>query len=272
VKVGICAERSIEMVVGVLGILKAGGAYVPLEPLYPKDRLSFMIQESQVPILLTQERLLKKLPEHGAHVICLDRDWPLISQQNEGNANSAASGASLAYVIYTSGSTGMPKGVMVTHVSLRHYVHDLQTVLGITSDDVYLHTASISFSSSVRQLMLPLAQGAAVAIATSEQRTNPLALFDMIKRRDVTIMDTGPSFLQTCTHALVHLKPQARKIFLDNKLRLILTTGEPLPYHVAKNWSLEFEHGARFVNMYGATETSGSIAVDPISAKNDCRP
>ena len=270
VKVGLCAERSIEMVVGVLGILKAGGAYVPLDPLYPKDRLSFMIQESQVQLLLTQERLLKKLPEHGAHVNCLDRDWSLISQQNEGNVNSAASGANLAYVIYTSGSTGMPKGVMVTHVSLRNYVHDLQTVLGITSDDVYLHTSSISFSSSVRQLMLPLAQGAAVAIATSEQRTNPLALFDMIKRRDVTIMDTGPSFLQTCTHTLVRLKSRARKIFLDNKLRLILTTGEPLPYHVAKNWGLEFEHGARFVNMYGATETSGSVALNPISAKNDC--
>jgi amino acid adenylation domain-containing protein len=270
VNVGICVERSIEMVVCVLGILKAGGAYVPLDPMYPKDRLDFMIREPEVPLLLTQERLLKKLPEHGAQVICLDRDWPLISQQNEGNANTAASEASLAYVIYTSGSTGMPKGVMVTHVSLRHYVQDLQKALGIISDDVYLHTASISFSSSVRQLMLPLAKGATVAMATSEQRTNPLALFEMIKRQDVTIMDTGPSFLQTCTHALLRLKPQARKIFLENKLRLILTTGEPLPYHVVKNWSLDFEHGARFVNMYGTTETSGSVAVNPISAKNDC--
>jgi len=270
VNLGICVERSIEMVVGVLGILKAGGAYLPLDPMYPKDRLGFMIQESQVPLLLTQERLLKKLPKHDAQVICLDRDWPLVSQQNVGNANSAVSEASLAYVIYTSGSTGMPKGVMVTHVSLRHYVQDLQKALGMISDDVYLHTASISFSSSVRQLMLPMAKGATVAIATSEQRTNPLALFDMIKRRDVTIMDTGPSFLQTCTHALLRLKPRARKVFLDNKLRLILTTGEPLPYHIVKNWSLDIEHGARFVNMYGATETSGSVAVNPISAKNDC--
>jgi len=270
VNVGLCVERSIEMVVGVLGILKAGGVYVPLDPMYPKDRLSFIIQELQVPLLLTQERLLKKLPEHGAQAICLDSDWPLVSQQSEGNANSAVSEASLAYVIYTSGSTGMPKGVMITHVSLRHYVHDLQKALGMISDDVYLHTASISFSSSVRQLMMPLAKGATVAIATSEQRTNPLALFDMIKRRGVTIMDTGPTLLQTCTQALFRLNPQARKVFLDNKLRLIVTTGEPLPYHVVKNWSLDLEHGARFINMYGATETSGSVVVNPISAKNDC--
>ena len=270
VKVGIFVDRSIEMVVGMLGILKAGGAYVPLDPMYPKDRLDFMIQESEVSLLLTQERLLKNLPEHVAQVICLDKDWFSISQENKGNSNSAASGANLAYVIYTSGSTGMPKGVMVTHASVWHYVQDLRTVLGIASDDVYLHTASISFSSSVRQLMVPLTQGATVAIATLEERKNPLALFDMIKHRDVTIMDTGPSFLQTCTHALLHLKPRARNVSLDNKLRLILTTGESLPYHVVKNWSLDFKHGARFVNMYGTTETSGSVAVNPISAKDDC--
>jgi amino acid adenylation domain-containing protein len=271
VKVGICVERSIDMVEGILGILKAGAAFVPLDPMYPKDRLSYMIQETQVPVMLTQEPLLRELPMHGAHVVCLDTGWPSILKQSEENLNIRTSAASLAYTMYTSGSTGMPKGVMVMHVNLSHYVQDLQVPLGVTSDDVYLHTASISFSSSVRQLMVPLTQGATVAIATPEQRTNPLGLFDLIKRRGVTIMDTGPSFLESCTHALARLEPRARKILLHNKLRLILTTGEPLPYRVARNWSFEFKHGTRLINMYGATETSGSVAVYPIPAKDDDR-
>ena len=230
VKVGVCLERSIEMVVGILGILKAGGAFVPLDPVYPKDRLSFMIQETQIPVVLTQEPLLKELPEHRARVVCLDTDWPSILQHSGENLNSRSSAASLAYVIYTSGSTGIPKGAMVMHVSLWHYVQDLQVSLGITSADVYLHTASIAFSSSVRQLFVPLSLGATVVITTQEQKTNPLALFDLIKRRDVTIMDTVPTFLRSCTHALANLKSTSEKNLLSNKLRLILTTGEPLSY------------------------------------------
>ena len=271
VKVGICVERSIDLVVGILGILKAGAAFVPLDPMYPKDRLSFMIQETKVPVMLIQEQLLRELPVHGAHVVCLDTGWPSILKHSEENLNNRTSAASLAYVMYTSGSTGMPKGVMVTHVSLWHYVQDLGLPLGVTSDDVYLHTASISFSSSVRQLMVPLTQGATVAIATPEQRTNPLGLFDLIKRGGVTIMDTGPSFLQSCNHALARLEPRARELLLYNKLRLIVTTGEPLPYHVARNWCFESEHGTRLINMYGATETSGSVALYPIPVKDNNR-
>jgi len=267
-KVGLCVERSLDIAVGLLGILKAGGAFVPLDPMYPNDRLDFMMRESQVQLLLTQERPFKKLPEHCAQVICLDRDWPLISKENGGNVNSAVSAASLAYVIYTSGSTGMPKGVMVAHVSLWHYVEDLPKALGIVSEDVYLHTATISFSSSVRQLMMPLAKGATVAIATTEQRTNPLALLDMIKRRNVTIMDTVPTFWQSCCDALTGLEQRSREELLDNKLRLILTTGEPLSYRIVNKWRFDFKHPAHLINMYGATETSGSIALYPIVDKD----
>ena len=269
VKVGICVERSIDMVEGILGILKAGAAFVPLDPMYPKDRLSYMIQETQVPVMLTQEPLLRELPMHGAHVVCLDTGWPSILKQSEENLNSRTSAASLAYTMYTSGSTGMPKGVMVMHVNLSHYVQDLQVPLGVTSEDVYLHTASISFSSSVRQLMVPLAQGATVAIATHEQRTNPLALFDLIKQRGVTIMDIVPSFWRDCNQALDSLEPQSRNALLENKLRLILTTGEPLPSDVTRYWSSELKHGARLVNLYGATESSGSVTVYPIPAEDD---
>src|SRR5207247_7745081 len=111
VLVGICMERSLEMVVALLGILKAGGAYVPLDPGYPKQRLSFMLKDARAPLLLTQRRLLATLPQHEAQVFCLDSDWAMVIEESTENPIGAASAEKLAYVIYTSGSTGNPKGV-----------------------------------------------------------------------------------------------------------------------------------------------------------------
>jgi len=118
VLVALCVERSLEMVVGLLGILKAGGAYVPLDPDYPKERLAYMLSDSQVSVLLTQNKLVNQLPEHKADIICLDTDWETISHKSEQNPVSGAVAENLAYIIYTSGSTGNPKGVMVTHRNL----------------------------------------------------------------------------------------------------------------------------------------------------------
>src|SRR2546429_8427072 len=121
VLVGICVERSVEMVVGLLGILKAGGAYLPLDPEYPPERLSFMIEDAQVSVLLTQQRLLASLPSHETRVCCLDRDREEISQEREVNIASGVLGKNLAYLIYTSGSTGKPKGVMVCHTNVVNF-------------------------------------------------------------------------------------------------------------------------------------------------------
>jgi amino acid adenylation domain-containing protein len=263
-RVALCLERSLDMVVGMLAIIKAGAVYLPMDPSYPEDRLALLLQEAQVRVLVTQERLLRKFSKHEALVICLDQEASRLASQNAANCDNTTSAENLAYMIYTSGSTGKPKGVMVKHESLWHYAQDLRTQLGIMPDDVYLHTASIAFSSSVRQLVVPLTSGAAVTITTSEQKTNPLELFDLIKRRNVTIMDTVPTFWRSCLHALTTLEPQSRKNLLDNKLRLILTTGEPLSYQVVDKWRYDFDHPARLVNMYGATETSGSVAIYPI--------
>lgn len=269
IKVGICIDRSVEMVIGIIGILKAGGTFMPIDPLYPKDRLSFMLQETNVPVVLSQEHLLKQVNFHDANVICMDTDLSEIHQLNCENPHSKVSSANLAYVIYTSGSTGKPKCVMIRHISLYNYVQDIQTPLGINSNDVYLHTASTSFSASVRQLMVPLSNGATVAITTSEQRKNPLALFKFIKRNDVTIMDIVPSFLRSCVQSLSELNDHEQLVFLNNKIRLILTTGEPLSTEDIKSWRFNLKHKAHFVNLYGATETSGSIAVYPVNTKND---
>jgi non-ribosomal peptide synthetase component F len=121
VLVGICVERSLEMVVGLLGILKAGGAYVPLDPAYPKQRLAFMLRDAQVPVLLTQQPLLDALSEHKHQFVCLDTDWAAIARESQENPVNQAQSENLAYLIYTSGSTGTPKGVAIQHDSLVNY-------------------------------------------------------------------------------------------------------------------------------------------------------
>jgi non-ribosomal peptide synthetase component F len=115
VLVGICVERSLEMVVGLLGILKAGGAYVPLDPAYPSERLAFMLEDSQVGVLLTQAWLVESIPKHQGRTLCLDTDWEIIERQSKENPECSFTPENLAYVIYTSGSTGKPKGVLVAH-------------------------------------------------------------------------------------------------------------------------------------------------------------
>ena len=267
--VGLCVERSPSMILGILGILKAGGAYVPLDPAYPKERLAFMLQNAQPRVLLTQESLTAELPEHTAQVLCLDANWHLFAQQSEENLKQAAFVGNLAYVIYTSGTTGTPKGVRVTHANLCHYVQAMQKELGITAEDVYLHTASIAFSSSVRQFMVPLTQGATVTIATSEQRKDPLELFAGIKQHDVTVIDIVPSYWRNCNHALSSLDCGSRQVLLCNKLRLILSASEPLLSDVPHHWRFQFQHGAKFINMFGQTETCGIVAVYPISSQPD---
>ncbi len=264
--VGIYMDRVPDVVVAILGILKAGGAYVPLDPSYPKDRLAFMLKDAEVPLLLSQQRFAAELPEHHGQVIYVDTDWPIIAQQSDKNGPNRVSPTHLAYVIYTSGSTGKPKGVMVTHANLRHYVQALPEALGIGGDDRYLHTASIAFSSSVRQFMAPLSQGATLVLATPKQRAEPLELWHVIKQHGVTVIDLVPSHWRSGTEALARLDPQARTVLLDNKLRLILSASEALTADVPRTWSRDFNHAASLVNMYGQTETTGIVSIYPIAS------
>lgn len=269
VLVGICVERSLEMVIGILGVLKAGGAYVPLDPSYPQERLSFLLQDTCIPLLITKRDLAAKLPTHEAHPLWLDSDAEVIDRESKQNPACTLTSHNLAYVIYTSGSTGRPKGVMVTYDSLSRYVNSLHHRFDIKSDDVYLHTASIAFSSSVRQLMLPLSQGATVVIATSEQIANPLSLFDLVQRKRVTTVDFVPSYWRNCIDSLLQLDPETRAALLENRLRLILSASEPLPSDIPWDWTNRLNHKARLVNMFGQTETTGIVATYPIPPFTD---
>ena len=164
VLVGICVERSLEMVVGLLGVLKAGGAYVPLDPGYPTERLAFMIEDSRAPVLLTQQRLVEVLPKHGARVICLDADWEAIAQDSRDNPLSQVKSHNLAYVIYTSGSTGRPKGVMVSHRNVVNFFAGMDACIEHKSAGVWLAVTSISFDISILELFWTLTRGFQVIV------------------------------------------------------------------------------------------------------------
>jgi aspartate racemase len=260
VLVGICVERSLEMVVGLLGILKAGGAYVPLDPAYPKERLSFILEETQLPLLLTQHRLVEELPQYESRVICLDTEWNTIATHSEANPVSKVTSQHLAYIMYTSGSTGKPKGVEITHANVCPYIEAISKVLQVDTNDVYLHTASFSFSSSVRQLMVPLTQGVTSIIATEEQRKNPLSLFELIQKQGVTISDTVPSVWRYGLQALEALDKVSREALLNFRLRLIIFTGELTSCKLLKQLRNQLKNQPRFFNVYGQTETIGNCA------------
>jgi amino acid adenylation domain-containing protein/FkbM family methyltransferase len=269
--VAISLERSLEMVVGILGVLKAGGAYVPLDPAYPKERLELMIADSRPTIFLTQSHLVGHLPDPQAPTLLLDAIPCALSKGTNENPSPQFSAADLAYVIYTSGSTGKPKGVMLTQGNLSHYVQSIRRATGVRSSDVYLHTASISFSSSVRQLMLPLSVGASVIIATTDEVRDPVELFTRIKQLGVTVIDIVPSYWRSCVDALRTLTAAVRADLLENNLRLILSASEPLLSDIPRAWRFEFNHQAQLMNMLGQTETAGIVATYPIVPSNENR-
>jgi len=265
--VGICIDRSLDMAVGILGILKAGAAYLPLDPDYPAERLAWLLNDSNVSLVLTKIDLAPKVAAAKAGIALLDFEGEDLAENSAQNLDDVPQPNDLAYVIYTSGSTGQPKGVMIEHANLANYVLALQLELQLAPTDRYLHTASISFSSSRRQLLLPLSQGATVVIATAEERKDPLALFAMIQQREVTVMDAVPSFWRNCTDVLASLDDHTRRTLLDNRLRLMLSASEPLLSDIPQTWMHRFAHPARHVHMFGQTETAGIVCVYRIPEK-----
>lgn len=258
VMVGLCIERSIDLVIGILGILKAGGAYVPLDPNYPQERLAFMLEDANLPIVLTKVESREILPVISGCVICLDADWDEIEKQSEENPISGVQSENLAYLIYTSGSTGKPKGVQMPHASVCNYLEAIAKIIPVNNKDIYLHTASFSFTASVRQLFLPLSQGATSVLATREQTRTPLSLFELIAAQRVTISDGVPSVWRYGLMALESVDPKYTKLISQSKLRLIIFGGELLPYQLIKKLCNIFNKTPRFFNILGQTESIGN--------------
>jgi amino acid adenylation domain-containing protein len=267
--VGICVRRSVEMVVGVLGILKAGGAWVPMDERYPVDRLGLISEDSGFSFLVTEEAVQSALPRSSARTVFLDREWNSISKYGTSDLPNLSSSADLAYIMYTSGSTGRPKGVMIAHANLSHYAQAMRERLEITGSDAYLHTASIAFSSSVRQLMVPLTSGARVVVATPEDIRQPLSLLATARDRQITIIDLVPSYWRTCIDALMGLDDQTRTALLTNQIRAVLTASEPLMADLPRRWRFDLGHPAEMINMFGQTETTGIATTYTIPAEDD---
>jgi amino acid adenylation domain-containing protein len=248
-RVGILVRRSAGVVVSVLAVMKAGGTFVPLDPAYPADHVAFVLDDAQVAVVLTDE--------------LLDAESD-VTDADSARTPVGVTPSNLAYVLYTSGSTGRPKGVMITHANLSHYVHAMRATLEITAGDRYLHTASFAFSSSVRQLAVPLSCGASLVLARSEAIRDPQALFELIKQERVSIIDLVPSHWRMCQQGLATLPPASRASLLANELRLALSASEPLPADLAREWAAALPPGARLINMFGQTETTGIVTAYPI--------
>ncbi|MBD2013421.1 amino acid adenylation domain-containing protein [Microcoleus sp. FACHB-53] len=243
VLVGICVDRSIEMLVGLLGILKGGGAYVPLDPAYPQQRLALMVSDSQMPFLLTQQQLLARLPSHQARVVCLDRDWHTISQESPDNPASSTTPENLAYVIYTSGSTGKPKGVQIPHGGVVNFLTSMQCQPGLTQTDVLLAVTSISFDIAALELYLPLITGARVVLVSREVASDGKQLIEQLTTSGATVMQATPATWQMLLTAGWDGSSQLK----------ILCGGEALPRDLAEQL---LARGAAVWNLYGPTETT----------------
>jgi amino acid adenylation domain-containing protein len=235
--VGLCVDRSADMVIGILGILKAGAAYVPIDPNYPSDRIQFMLTDTQVAVVLTQSWLMERLPRSSAHLICLDQPIALSSEPYKAPCLTANP---FAYLIYTSGSTGIPKGVLLSHRGLCNVVEAQQKLFDLSRHSRILQFSSISFDASIFELALAFGSGGTLYIPPKSAQQPGMALIQFLNDNAIT-------------HALI--TPAALTVLPDAKvptLQVLITGGEACSSQVVDRWAVE----RHFFNAYGLTETT----------------
>jgi amino acid adenylation domain-containing protein len=259
--VGICTERSLAMVVGLLGILRAGGAYVPVDPTYPTDRIAYMLADSGVTVLLTQEHLVPNLPPHGARVVLLEGQH---AGAPEAVAAGEQGGEGLAYAIYTSGSTGRPKGAAVPHRGIVNRLLWMQQEYGLTADDRVLQKTPFSFDVSVWELFWPLITGARLVVAPPGAHQDAALLAGLIRDHGVTTLHFVPSMLQ------IFLE-QEELAAACGSVRRVFASGEALPFDLAERFR-ERLPGVALHNLYGPTEASVDVTYHPWTGGSRRRP
>jgi myxalamid-type nonribosomal peptide synthetase MxaA len=241
--VGVCLDRSVEMMVALLAVLKAGGAYVPLDPAYPVDRLAFMLADAQAAALITQSHHAGRFPEFAGALLCLDQGESLWQVEADTAPQLAAEAGDTAYLIYTSGSTGTPKGVQVSHRNLVNLATFIIETTPITAADVSLATTSLSFDVAVTELFLPLMVGGRVVIVPREDVTDALALAEWLEQSSATLVQATPSHWQMLLDAG----------WQGHGGLKLLSCGEALRPELARQLS---RCGAGVWNWYGPSETT----------------
>ena len=247
VLVGICVERSLEMVVGLLAILKAGGAYVPLDPEYPQERLAYMIEDSGIQLLLSQQSLLPMLPAAGIRVIALDQPSLWLDGYSTESPPVNVHALNLAYVIYTSGSTGKPKGAGNSHRALVNRLCWMQQAYGLDASDAVLQKTPFSFDVSVWEFFWPLMTGARLVVAAPGEHREPARLIETIGQHAITTLHFVPSMLQAFIH-----EPGVQACM---SLKRIVCSGEALPLDAQTQVFAKLPHAGLF-NLYGPTEAA----------------
>ncbi|PRX05796.1 UNVERIFIED_ORG: amino acid adenylation domain-containing protein [Actinomadura viridilutea] len=246
VLVGVCMERSLELVTSLLAVLKAGGAYVPLDPGYPQARLEYMLKDANAPVLLTQRRLAERLPEVDAEVLCLDEPHPEIDAEPGDDLDVEIDGEDLAYVIYTSGSTGAPKGVMNVHAAIRNRLLWMQDAYRLGADDRVLQKTPFSFDVSVWEFFWPLMTGATLVVARPDGHRDGRYLVETIRDQGITTVHFVPSMLQ------VFLKEPG--VEECTGLRRVICSGEALTPDLQRRFFARSK--AELHNLYGPTEAA----------------
>ncbi|MEG4330809.1 amino acid adenylation domain-containing protein [Microcoleus sp. AT9_A2] len=254
--VGICVDRSLEAIAGILGILKAGGAYLPLDSAMPKERLALMLQNAQTPVLLTQQHLITNLPETQAQIVCLDTDILSFSP----TTFVSASGENLAYIIYTSGSTGTPKGVAIEHRQLLNYLHGIQERLNLPSGANYATVSTFAADLGHTVIFPALCSGGCLHIISQERATDPQAIAAYFQQHSIDCLKIVPSHLK----ALLSASNPAQIL---PKKRLILG-GEPLMWNLIETIQ-KYNPDCSIFNHYGPTETTVGVLTYQVKMQGD---
>ncbi|HEY9639116.1 MAG TPA: amino acid adenylation domain-containing protein [Coleofasciculaceae cyanobacterium] len=224
IPVGICIERSLDMIIGLLAIVKAGGAYVPLDPTYPQDRLAHILSDSQLAVVLTQEKFLPIVPSQDVPIVCLDQDWDTIAAESMENPTSPVTAENLAYIIYTSGSTGKPKGVLIEHRGAVNTVLDVNRRFQVSEGDRVLAVCSLNFDLSVYDVFGLLGTGGTVVIPQPTIAPDLDHWIDLMVKCQITVWNSAPPVMQMLAG---HLADCDR--LLPASLKLVMLSGDWIP-------------------------------------------
>ncbi|HSE17010.1 MAG TPA: amino acid adenylation domain-containing protein, partial [Pyrinomonadaceae bacterium] len=258
--VALYLDRSVEMVVAILGVLKAGAAYVPLDPAYPKQRIAFVLEDTGASLLLSQQSLVDGIPDVPVRVISLDTDHEVIAQQRSNNLPSQADVDNLAYVIYTSGSTGNPKGVMITHENVVRLFESTQSSFSFDETDVWTLFHSYSFDFSVWELWGALIYGGRLVLVPYWITRSPDRFHQLVIDERVTVLNQTPSAFRQFIQADLTSRQG------DLKLRVVIFGGEALDFASLQPWFERHpDDHIRLINMYGITETTVHVTFNPIN-------